>query len=162
MRSSGTPRLSVITPLFNCLGRTQAMLSSLRASIPGSIRYEVILVDDASTDGTREWIAGLGEPCRVILNERNMGFGAATNRGAGHAPDYHLARDMFPVNLKVGHITGASVFADPRNASSTMSVTAATGSLLIVMLPPVSCARFRVHSTEALSGSYPAGVPTQT
>ena len=80
-RSSGTPRLSVITPLFNCLDRTQAMLASLRESIPRGVSYEVILVDDGSTDGTREWIAGLGEPFRVILNERNLGFGAATNRG---------------------------------------------------------------------------------
>jgi len=82
MRSSGTPRLSVITPLFNCLARTQAMLASLRKSIPSRISYEVILVDDGSTDGTRDWIAGLGEPFRIILNERNLGFGAATNRGA--------------------------------------------------------------------------------
>ena len=90
-RSSGTPRLSVITPLFNCLGRTQAMLASLRESIPQGIRYEVILVDDGSTDGTREWIAGLGEPYRVLLNDRNLGFGAATNRGASVARGRILA-----------------------------------------------------------------------
>jgi O-antigen biosynthesis protein len=90
-RSSGTPRLSVITPLFNCLGRTQAMLSSLRASVPAGVSYEVILVDDGSTDGTREWLAGLREPYRVVLNERNLGFGAATNRGAAVARGRILA-----------------------------------------------------------------------
>ena len=90
-RSSGTPRMSVITPLFNCLGRTQAMLASLRESIPARVSYEVILVDDGSTDGTREWLAGLREPYRVILNERNMGFGAATNRGAAAARGRILA-----------------------------------------------------------------------
>jgi GT2 family glycosyltransferase len=90
-RSHGTPRLSVITPLFNCLSRTQAMLASLRESIPSGVSYEVILVDDGSTDGTRGWLAGLGEPCRVILNERNLGFGAATNRGAAAARGEVLA-----------------------------------------------------------------------
>lgn len=58
------------------------MVASLEATLPASVPYEVILVDDGSTDGTREWLAGLGEPYRVVLNERNLGFGRATNRGA--------------------------------------------------------------------------------
>ena len=75
-------RISVVTPLFNCLQHSRAMVESLRASIPPGLTHEIILVDDGSTDGTREWLSGLGEPFRVILNERNLGFGAATNRGA--------------------------------------------------------------------------------
>ncbi len=42
----------------------------------------------------------------------------AEHRGPHHAPDWHLARDMFPINLKTGHIPGGSVFDDPRNAES--------------------------------------------
>jgi O-antigen biosynthesis protein len=61
------------------------MVESLRATLPRDCTHEIILVDDGSTDGTREWLSGLGEPFRVILNERNMGFGAATNRGAAIA-----------------------------------------------------------------------------
>jgi len=90
-RTAGTPQLSVITPLFNCLGYSQAMIASLRASLPAGLSHEIILVDDGSTDGTREWLAGLGEPFRVILNERNLGFGAATNRGAAQARGRVLA-----------------------------------------------------------------------
>ena len=52
------------------------MVASLRGHrCRAAIPYEVILVDDGSTDGTREWLAGLGEPFRVVLNERNLGFG---------------------------------------------------------------------------------------
>jgi O-antigen biosynthesis protein len=91
-RSPGTPRISVITPLFNCLPHTRAMLESLRATMPAGISHEIVLVDDGSTDGTREWLAGLGDPFRVILNERNLGFGAATNRGAAQARGEILAR----------------------------------------------------------------------
>jgi GT2 family glycosyltransferase len=87
----GSPRLSVITPLFNCLAATQEMVSSLRKSMPRKLTYEVILVDDGSTDGTREWLAALGEPFRVILNEHNVGFGASTNRGAALARGEILA-----------------------------------------------------------------------
>lgn len=38
----------------------------------------------------------------------------AWNRGAGHAPDWHVAKDMFPLTLKGGHIPGGSVWEDPR------------------------------------------------
>lgn len=77
--------MSVVTPLYNCLAMTQAMLESLRATMPRGFPYEVILIDDGSSDGTREWLAGLGGGYRVVLNERNLGFGGATNRGASLA-----------------------------------------------------------------------------
>jgi GT2 family glycosyltransferase len=67
------------------MAATQEMVASLQKSMPRGLSYEIILVDDGSTDGTREWLAGLGEPFRVVLNERNMGFGTATNRGAALA-----------------------------------------------------------------------------
>src|SRR5208283_5526241 len=91
MWSPRRPLLSVVTPLYNCLPLTQAMVESLRATLPPRANYEVILVDDCSTDGTREWLSGLGEPFRVIVNERNLGFGAATNRGAAQARGRVLA-----------------------------------------------------------------------
>jgi len=90
-RSSGTPQLSVVTPVFNCLAYSKEMVESLRATLPRDMAHEIILVDDGSTDGTREWLSGLGDPFRVILNERNVGFGAATNRGAAQARGSILA-----------------------------------------------------------------------
>jgi GT2 family glycosyltransferase len=90
-RSSAAPRISVITPLFNCLERTRAMVGSLQKAMPPGVSYEVILVDDGSTDGTREWLATLGEPFHVVLNPSNLGFGAATNRGAAAARGEFLA-----------------------------------------------------------------------
>jgi len=90
-RSPAPPYLSVITPLYNCLPLSQAMVRSLQASIPSWVSYEVILVDDCSTDGTRDWLAGLGAPFRVVLNEENLGFGASTNRGAALARGRVLA-----------------------------------------------------------------------
>jgi O-antigen biosynthesis protein len=90
-RSTRTPRISVVTPLFNCLAHTKAMVASLQDSLPFWVSHEIILVDDGSTDGTREWLAGLGEPFRVVLNERNLGFAGATNRGAAVARGRILA-----------------------------------------------------------------------
>ncbi len=78
-------QVSFIVPLFNCLPLTQAMLASLRATLPAGLEHEILLVDDGSTDGTRPWLGTLGAPCRALLNERNLGFAGACNRGAAAA-----------------------------------------------------------------------------
>ncbi len=78
-------KVSFIIPLYNCLPLTQAMLASLRATVPAGLAHEIILVDDGSTDGTRAWLSSLGAPTRVILNDRNLGFAGACNRGAAAA-----------------------------------------------------------------------------
>jgi GT2 family glycosyltransferase len=78
-------KVSFIVPLYNCLEFTQAMVASLRASLPSSLDHEIILVDDGSTDGTRPWLGSLAAPFRVVLNERNLGYAGANNRGAAVA-----------------------------------------------------------------------------
>jgi GT2 family glycosyltransferase len=96
-RREGTPAdkaplLSCIVPLFNHLELSQAMLASLRAGLPAGLSHEIILVDDGSTDGTREWLAGLSFPgLTVLLNERNLGFAGSNNRGARQARGRFLA-----------------------------------------------------------------------
>jgi len=89
---SEAPLLSCIVPLFNHLELSRAMLDSLRASLPAGLAHEIILVDDGSTDGTREWLAGLSCPgLTVLLNERNLGFAGTNNRGARQARGRYLA-----------------------------------------------------------------------
>ena len=78
-------KISFIVPLFNCLPLTQAMVAGLQATVPRGLVYEIILVDDGSTDGTRAWLATLRAPFRVVLNERNLGYAGANNRGAAIA-----------------------------------------------------------------------------
>jgi len=78
-------QVSFVIPLYNCLPLTQAMVASLQASLPAGLAHEIILVDDGSTDGTREWLATLRAPFQVVLNERNLGYAAANNRGAARA-----------------------------------------------------------------------------
>lgn len=80
-------KLGIVIPLFNQLAHTQAMLASLRATLPAGVeglQHETVLVDDGSTDGTRAWLATLaGQPgLRVVLNPANLGFAAACNAGA--------------------------------------------------------------------------------
>lgn len=78
-------KVSFIIPLYNNLPLTQAMLASLRATLPPGLECEIIFVDDGSTDGTRAWLKNLPAPCRTILNDKNLGFAGACNRGAAAA-----------------------------------------------------------------------------
>jgi len=82
--------VSFIIPLFNCLALTRACLDSLRATLPSDLSFEIILVDDGSSDGTREWLAGLTAPVRVMLNERNLGYAISNNRGVALAQGEQL------------------------------------------------------------------------
>jgi GT2 family glycosyltransferase len=85
----------VVVPLYNCLPLTQAMLPSLQATLPAGLAHEIILIDDGSTDGTRDWLqhhAPLhSPPFRVLLNERNLGYAAGNNRAAALARGEFLA-----------------------------------------------------------------------
>jgi len=91
-RASPDPAVSVVVPLFNCLRLTQAMLESLDRTWPAGVTREIILVDDGSTDGTRDWLASLKRAdVRVVLNEHNLGYAASNNRGAELARGRTLA-----------------------------------------------------------------------
>ena len=79
------PRLSFIISVFNGLQFTKACLDSLHQTVDLST-HEVIVVDDVSTDGTREFLARLREPaCRVMLNEARRNFAANNNAAAAIA-----------------------------------------------------------------------------
>ena len=80
--------VSIVIPVFNQFRFTQACLASLQEH-PGTERFEVIVVDDCSTDETAEAIPQI--PGVVYLrNEKNSGFIASCNRGAETARGRYL------------------------------------------------------------------------
>lgn len=77
-------KLSVIMPIYNEVDTIDTILSTV---LSVDIEKEVIIVDDCSTDGTREKYPAIEhmQDVRVILQERNRGKGAALRRGITEA-----------------------------------------------------------------------------
>jgi glycosyltransferase involved in cell wall biosynthesis len=73
--------VSVIIPLYNAAQFIGQCLESVYATDFSG--FEVIVVDDGSTDGGDMLAAGF--PCRVLHQGRNRGPAAARNAGVGHA-----------------------------------------------------------------------------
>jgi glycosyltransferase involved in cell wall biosynthesis len=76
-------KLSVVIPVFNERHTIVPLLERVR-SVP--LQKEIIVVDDGSTDGTRELLSTLNgnDGLRVLLQPRNRGKGAALRAGFEH------------------------------------------------------------------------------
>jgi GT2 family glycosyltransferase len=73
---------------YNAVDWARRALEALADHTPAC--YELIVVDNASSDGTAELLSAELEQAALVLNERNRGFGAANNQGAARAVGRHL------------------------------------------------------------------------
>ena len=74
------PRLTIVIVTYNSAGQIDACLRSLTAQ-PPSIGHEVLVVDNASRDGTVDLVRRNWPAVRVIESGANVGFAAANNVG---------------------------------------------------------------------------------
>ena len=82
------PKVSVIIPVFNRLDFTKKCLQSLFYRTNGNIPFEVIVVDNGSSDQTPNFLkeaSKIWSSLKVILNSENLGFAKACNQGASIA-----------------------------------------------------------------------------
>jgi GT2 family glycosyltransferase len=80
------PMASVVMPVLDNLACTRMALESLLANTHA--RFEAIVVDNGSSEETRQYLEVLGSRnrhVRVLRNERNRGFAAACNQGMAAA-----------------------------------------------------------------------------
>jgi GT2 family glycosyltransferase len=76
---STSPLVSVVIVTYNNVEYTRLCIESVLRNTH-TPRYEVIVVDNASSDATREYLQQVPD-VRVILNDRNEGFARANNQG---------------------------------------------------------------------------------
>jgi dolichol-phosphate mannosyltransferase len=85
--------VSVIVPVYNEVAHIDELLQAIHAS---PVKKEIIIVDDGSTDGTREKLQAMppANGVTVIFHEKNCGKGAAIRSALGYAQgEYVLIQD---------------------------------------------------------------------
>jgi GT2 family glycosyltransferase len=89
---------SIIVPVRDRVDLTRRCLTQL-AAVTDAVEYEVIIVDNGSTDGTAAFLAELGGDVHIVRNAEDVGFARACNQGAAAARGRHLvflAPDVVP------------------------------------------------------------------
>jgi GT2 family glycosyltransferase len=111
--------ISAVMPTYNRLPALQANFGSLLA-LAGV--EEIVVVVDGSTDGSAQWLRGLGERRVRVIEQENRGSPAARNRGVAEArgdwilsveDDCWLPPDFAGTLLAVADRTGAQIVGAP-------------------------------------------------
>lgn len=83
LREVAPPFLSVIIPNYNGMALLPNLMAALANQRFGD--FEIVVVDDASTDQSVAWLEEHYPAVRVLVNRRNEGFVASCNAGAAAA-----------------------------------------------------------------------------
>ncbi|QDV40950.1 UDP-Glc:alpha-D-GlcNAc-diphosphoundecaprenol beta-1,3-glucosyltransferase WfgD [Stieleria neptunia] len=82
-------RVSVIIPTYNC---ARYLVDALRSVAMQSYDdLEIVVIDDGSTDQTREIVARCGVPCTYLMNGRHKGPAGARNHGICSSSGQYIA-----------------------------------------------------------------------
>jgi GT2 family glycosyltransferase len=103
------PKISIIIPLYNQVSFTRLCLEYVERNTPEE-SHEVILVDNASSDGTESLVASLPAKIRRVRNAVNLGFAKACNQGADMAAGEYL---IFLNNDTAPHPGWSEALLDP-------------------------------------------------
>ncbi len=107
---------TVVIPTYNGRALLRRCLESVARHRPAdpSVSIEVIVVDDASTDGTAPWLAQAHPNARVVRLERNGGFCTAANAGIAAARGGFIQLLNNDTEVTAGWIeAGLAPFCDP-------------------------------------------------
>jgi hypothetical protein len=87
-----TPLVSVVLPVFNCEEFVAAAVESALSQT--GVKFEVVVVDDGSSDGTAEVLARYASDTRlrIVRLPQNLGLTPALNRGVQEARGELIAR----------------------------------------------------------------------
>ena len=100
--------LSIIVPSYNTKILLDRCLNSIYESLKdATIDFEVIIIDNASNDGTIELLSNKYPRVKKILNKENLGYGKANNQGIRKASGEYillLNSDIIVRNNAIGKL----------------------------------------------------------
>lgn len=77
-------KITILIPVFNEVNTLEILLQKVEDAGFCGLEKEIILIDDFSTDGTREILKKLEEKYQIFYHDKNMGKGAALRTGLTH------------------------------------------------------------------------------
>ena len=111
---TAAPACSVVIPTYNGRHLLATCLASVRRHRPAEVAIEVIVADDASTDGTSEWLTDVYPEVRHVRLAHNGGFCAAANAGIAASRGAIVQLLNNDTEVEAGWIeAGLAPFADP-------------------------------------------------
>jgi len=167
LRAEESPVVSIVIPVFNNARLTiECLLSIVEGG--SDLPFEVIVVDNGSTDATKELLAAVPNLGR-LRNEENTGFGPACNKGADAARgrylvflnnDAQVKAGWLPALLKpfsefehVGAVGPKVLFPDGRLQDAGSAVNADCTTSLIGLFDDPDLPRFNYsREVEYVSG----------
>lgn len=102
-----SPDLSIVIVNWNTHDLLRDVLQSVQDN-PAGIRSEVIVIDNASADGSADMVSGAFPETVLIRNSENRGFAAANNQGFDVATGRHILL-LNSDTVVLGDVLGASV-----------------------------------------------------
>lgn len=146
--TAARPDVSAIVVTYNSRSHVdEAIRSILEAAACAELTVEIIIVDNASTDGTAEHVRDTHRDVILIQNESNVGFGRANNRGFERArgsawlllnPDARLTPPALGLLVKelrerrAGAVAPSIGSSGAESAGMAPSIGAAAGHFLFV------------------------------
>jgi len=142
---------SIVIPVFNKVELTRQCLVHL-AKVTDGVSYEIIIVDNNSTDGTKEFLDSLDGDVQIIRNNKNLGFGKACNQGA------RVARGKYFVFLNNDTIPHPGWLQTLVNEADSDPDVAIVGSKLLYTDNTVQHAGIVFNRKTGLPGHWASGV----
>jgi O-antigen biosynthesis protein len=107
INTSQSPKVSIVIPVYDGVWITARCLRALQRN-RDIVPFEIIIVDDASTDNTKNLLQSL-RGVRVVRNATNLGYLRSTNLGASHARGDFIAllnNDTEPISGWLDELVG--------------------------------------------------------
>lgn len=124
-----TPDISIIIVSFNTRELLRECLQTV-INLAAPVRYEILVIDNASQDGSADMVAQAFPDVHLIRSDVNLGFGIANNRGFAQAHGRYVVLLNSDAFLTEGALARAVSFMDahPRAAAAGARLVGRDGS----------------------------------